>query len=229
LPIRGPNNINIVDTQHQGIEKERRKTMSLASKSGDETYIFWLFNWSNKPVQTHMRLVPNYQRCDITKESITIHDEGSTVVIPLSDIKTYDRQRVYEYTYNLKLSLVHGISQAGKYRRQTKQFFLLTADVFSHVAEDNWELKNMYEVIRCLKNGEESTVDPNPYHRMLRRRGQTERLTERVWDPFLHPNHYGRVPTTLSIFARMILILFGVSVFGAFVAGATYYIVTTFF
>lgn len=203
--------------------------MSLASKSGDETYIFWLFNWGNKPVQTHMRLVPNYQRCDITKESITIHDEGSTVVIPLSDIKTYDRQRVYEYTYNLKLSLVHGISQADKYRRQTKQFFLLTADVFSHVAEDNWELKNMYEVIRCRKHGEEPTVDPNPYHRMLRRRGQPERLTERVWDPFRHPSHYGRVPTVMGILTRMVFGMIGLSFLCAIVIGIIYYIVTTFF
>lgn len=208
--------------------------MPVKHQSINETHVFWLFNWGYHRVHSSLRLVPIYQRCDITSDSLTIHDEAATVVITLTDITSYDIQRFYEgagggHTSNLKLSLLRGVTRDGKRRREAKELFLATADVFSHYMDDNWELKNMYEVVRCRKNGEVPMVDPNPYHRVLRRRGQSERVTERVWDPYLHPSHYGHVPTVMGILITRVLGVIGVSLLGCIIIGLIYYIVTTFF
>ncbi|MCE7989397.1 MAG: hypothetical protein DYG89_50235 [Caldilinea sp. CFX5] len=209
--------------------------MTLEKQAEGTTHVFWLFNWGYHPVHRTLQMVPYYQRCDVTQESLTIHDAETTVVVALADIEGYDIQRFYEgsgsgHTTNLRLLLTKGLQRSGRRRnREAKQLFLLTADVFYHHSDGNWELKHLYEVIRCRKHGEEPTVDPNPYHRMLRRRGQLERLTERVWDPFLHPSHYGRVPTPMSILTNLVLIVIGGTFVGALTIGLIYYIVTTFF
>ncbi|MCE7989399.1 MAG: hypothetical protein DYG89_50245 [Caldilinea sp. CFX5] len=209
--------------------------MALEKTAEGTTYIFWLFNWGYHRVHRTLQLVPHYQRCDVTKESITIHDGDVTVVVALAGIERYDLQRFYEgagsgHTTNLHLLLTNGVQRSGHRRnREAKQLFLLTADVFYHHSDGNWELKHLYEVIRCWKNGEEPTVDPNPYHRMLLRRGQIERITERVWDPYLHPSHYGRVPTVMGILITRVLGVIGISFLGAIIIGIIYYIVTAFF
>ena len=213
--------------------------IALEKTAEGTTHVFWLFNWGYDPVHRALQLVPRYQRCDISKESLTIHDTETTVVVTLADIECYDLYLFYEgagsgHTTNLRLFLMKGVPRAGSRRKRVaKELYFSASDAFTHSTDSNGELKDMYEVIRCRKNGEESTVDPNPYHRMLHRRGQTERLTERlterVWDPYLHPSHYGHVPTPLGILTRMVLGVIGISFLGAIIIGIIYYIVTTFF
>ena len=201
--------------------------------AGEETHVFWLFNWGYHRVHWALQMVPHYQRCDITQASLTIHDSEVTIEIPLADIERYDLYRFYEgsgsgHTTNLRLFLANGVPSTNS-SRMAKAFYFSAADAFAHSTDSNGELKDMYEVVRCRKHGEVPTVDPNPYHRMLRRRGQTERLTERVWDPSLHPSHYGPVPTPLGILVRIVLGAIGVSLLVCIIIGIIYYIVTTFF
>ena len=204
--------------------------MEVDKKVEQKAYVFWLFDWGYHPIPSTMHLVPYYRRCDITKEEITIHDERGTFVFRLEDIQEYGEHTVYEgATTNLWI-LVRGKSLCtiGKSKQKQQKIFLVPADALKHQRLYR-ELHNMYEVIHCYKNGEEPTLEKNPYYRMLVRHGQAHRLTEQTWDPTLHPSRYSPVPTVMGILTNLVLGVTGVTVIGAVVIGIAYYIITTFF
>lgn len=203
--------------------------------SETKIYVFWLFHWLDRPIASSLRLVPHYQKCTISRENLTIHDKSASLIIPLLSLHEFELYSFYEgngalHTENLRLVWSDDMSQTTDLLlRHRRKIFLVPADVFDHYMDDNWELKNMYEVIRCYKSGEEPTIETNPYHRMLLRRGQSERVTERNWEPNLHPSHYDSVPTVFSVLKRLVLTIIIGSIIFTFISVLIYYIVTTFF
>ena len=196
----------------------------------EEPYVFWLFDWGDHPIGSHMRLVPHYARCDITKEQITIYDENQTLMIRLNAIQQYEEIRIYDNgsTSNLKLVFRSKAIKNNKSHKKYQEIFLLPADALKH-QRLYLELLNLYDVLHAYKSGQEPTLDKNPYHRMLVRHGQTHRLTEQTWDPTLHPSHYSPVPTVMGILTNLVLGVIGVTVIGSVMIGMAYYIITTFF
>lgn len=197
----------------------------------EKPYVFWLFDWGEQPIGSHLRLVPHYVRCDITKEQLTIYGENQTLVICLNDLQEYKEIRVYGNgsTSNLKLVFhSNSVVENNKHSKEMQEIFLLPADALKHQRLYR-ELLNMYQVIHAYKSGQEPTLEKNPYHRMLVRHGQTRRLTEQTWDPTLHPSHYSPVPTVMGILKGLVLSVIGVTLGGLLVIGLIYYIVTTFF
>ena len=197
----------------------------------EEPYVFWLFDWGDRPIGSTLRLVPNYARCDITKEQIAIYGENQPLMIRLSDLHEYKEIRVYDNgsTSNLKLGFHNkALAKNNKRSKKLQEIFLLPADALRH-QRLYLELLNMYDVIHAYKSGQEPTLDKNPYHRMLKYHGQTHRLTEQTWDPTLHPSHHSPVPTVGGILTNLVLTIIGGGVLGAAIVAIIYYIVTTFF
>ena len=198
----------------------------------EEPYVFWLFDWGDRPIGSHLRLVPHYARCDVTKEQLIIYGENQTLSIRLSDIQEYKRIKLYGngVTSNIKLVFTHKKAPPGsaKYKNNVDEIFLLPADVLKHEIL-TLEAINLYDVIHAYKSGQEPTLDKNPYHRMLKYHDQTHRLTEQTWDPTLHPSHYSPVPTVGGILTNLVLTIIGGGGLGATIVAIIYYIVTTFF
>jgi|694.fasta_scaffold57896_5 hypothetical protein len=87
----------------------------------EEAYVFWLFDWGDRPIGSTLHLVPNYVRCDITKEQIAIDGESQPLMIRLSDLHEYKEIRVYDNgsTSNLKLGF-HNKAPAKNNKRSKK-------------------------------------------------------------------------------------------------------------
>ena len=90
-------------------------------------YVFWLFDWGDHSIGSHMRLVPHYARCDITKEQITIYDENQTLMIRLNAIQQYEEIRIYDNgsTSNLKLVFRSKAIKNNKSHKKYQEIFLL--------------------------------------------------------------------------------------------------------
>lgn len=197
----------------------------------EQPYVFWLFDWGDSPMGSHLRLVPQYARCDVTKEQIAIYSTNQPLIIRLADIQEYKRINLYGngVTANLKLVFTHRGAQAESTKyKNVKTIFLLPADALKHQIL-TLEFVNLYNVLHAYKSGQEPTLDKNPYHRMLVYHNQAHRMNEQTWDPTLHPSHYSPIPTVMGILKGLILSVIGVTLGGLLVIGLIYYIITTFF
>lgn len=196
----------------------------------EQPYVFWLFDWDDRPIGSTLHLIPHYARCEVTKEHIAIYSEDQILIIHLSKLQDYKEIRVYDNgsTSNLKLVFRSKAIKNNKSHKKYQEIFLLPADALKH-QRLYLEFLNLYSVLHAYKSGQEPTLEKNPYHRMLVYHNQAHRMNEQTWDPTLHPSHYSPVPTVMGILKGLILGIIGGTLSVLLIIGLIYYIVTTFF
>jgi len=188
--------------------------------SQESTYYFWVEDPPEKSWLSLVQLRPPLALCTIDSRAIVIAGQPH-VEIPLSQV---DHCRPF-LTISVKPPPYVTLEWMGGYRRGLIPVNVLRPwDDFA--IRD--EVCDLCEVIQALREGRTPQVEPNPYHRELKRRKRETEIQRRDWQSQVSPVVYYREdhppPTSGKVLKGLLIFLVGVvicviilaSLFGGF-------------
>lgn len=147
------------------------------------TFTFWLEDHWGGLLRSFLpvRLV----RCSVDQDHIAVH-RAELLKIPLDQIRSCERSVFsgpWNVLYTVDLHLVNGKGVA--------LFPVCVLEPRSALASAG-EVDALVAVLSGFLVGTLSILDPNPYHRALKRLGREAEIVRREWDPYVSPHVYYR-------------------------------------
>lgn len=150
-----------------------------------DDYVFWLYDFSAPMLRSILKGFPNPGTAQIGSYELVVNKYRIKKIM-INEIKRVD----YEFTGGSTTSYY----EVTTWLNDGKGIALAP---MNPLAPNVWlgakfEAEAMVAVIEAFRQGKTPDLDPNPYHRELKRQGREDEISRRVWDPYVSPWVYYR-------------------------------------
>lgn len=155
-----------------------------------KVYIFWLLEWDIQGVWSATIFRPRYILCKIDKNQIQVEQDGDSIIIPMSQVKSAERYRFYQglsagYATNLKISFLDTF-KIRRGRGVRNEIYLVPIDPITHTINKK-EIDTMIDILESFVSGVIPTQSENPYFRAFSYKNKLDKFNKSEWPISLHP------------------------------------------